>query len=141
MSERSKNLQFLMGTLQCKNFSTTLNSMWLLSYFHSFSISALISLQMCSQERIIDSPLEFWHKVLSLQMMHSLASLSRAIVMGTLIKIIEKQVGISLMHTFEMNIPIDEAETVVRLSSKVCGSTCILSSTECDFFSFLQETR
>ncbi len=57
--------------------------------------------------------------------------------MGTLIKIIEKQVGISLMHTFEMNIPIDEAETVVRLSSKVCGSTCILSSTECDFFSFL----
>lgn len=36
--------------------------------------------------------------------------------MGTLIKIIEKQVGISLIQTLEMKIPIDEAETVVRLS-------------------------
>jgi hypothetical protein len=56
-------------------------------------------------------------------MKHSLASFRRAIVMGTLIKIIEKKVGISFMQTLEMKIPIEEAETVVRLSSKVWGST------------------
>lgn len=56
-------------------------------------------------------------------MKHSLASFSRAIVIGTLIKMTEKKVGIYLIHTLEMKIPMELADTVVRLSSKVWGST------------------
>lgn len=40
-------------------------------------------------------------------------------MIGTLMRITEKKVGIYLMQTLEMKMPILLAETVVRLSSKV----------------------
>ena len=57
--------------------------------------------------------------------------------MGTLMRISEKLLDTSFWHTFEMKIPIDEADTVAMLSSTVCGSTCTFRMTLCDFFYFL----
>ena len=44
-----------------------------------------------------------------------LANLRSAIVIGTPKRIAEKKDGISFEQTFEMKMPIDEAETAVRL--------------------------
>ena len=71
---------------------------------------------MCSYDCIISYPLEFWPIVLSLYTKQSVASFRRAIAIGTLIRIMEKLWETYFWHTFEMKMPIDEAETVVILS-------------------------
>jgi hypothetical protein len=49
-------------------------------------------------------------------------------------RIIENLAGISLWQTLEMKIPMEVADTAVRLDYKVCGSTCTFKTIECDFF-------
>jgi len=64
-------------------------------------------------------PLELWPIFLSRYTKESVASFSRAMAIGTLIRMIEKLWETSFWHTFEMKMPIDEADTVVMLYSKV----------------------
>jgi hypothetical protein len=52
----------------------------------------------------------------------------------------EKLEAISFWQTLEMKMPMDDAETAVKLYSMLCGSTCTFSSTSCDFDYFLYET-
>lgn len=59
--------------------------------------------------------------------------------MGTLRRIIENLVATSFWHTFEMKMPMEEAESVVKLSYMLCASTCTFSTTSCHFPSFLNE--
>jgi hypothetical protein len=57
--------------------------------------------------------------------------------MGTPIRMTEKVEAISFWQTLEIKIPMDEAETAVKLYSMLWGYTCTLSKMSCDFSYFL----
>lgn len=96
---------------------------------------------MCSYDRIIDYPDVFFAGCLAWKLNDWVASLRRAIAMGTPISASEKLLANYLRHTLEIAIAMEEAERAVTLYSILSGSTSTVSLTSWDFSSLLKEMR
>lgn len=86
------------------------------------------------------SPLLLWPTFLSENTKESVTNLRSAMAMGTLSRMMENLVATSFWQTLEMKMPMEEAESVVKLSSMLWASTCTFSTTSCDLASFLKAT-